>query len=626
MKQSSILMTFLKIFYFSVILCSTFKCIVCFFNYKNGIFKSKFLKGGQYLNRVSGSISTPFNDFKYSPKLSKSIEDNINHIVLIESLNSETFDQAKTNKLLYEWLIVNFKVLFPLIHKYEAGFDDVLILLQNTKPSVVSATILSSSPVNVSATVKVLVKPYMIIPSLLERKESMLKEILSYVINVSDVNQNMIKMLGAFHNMAVDTTSGLVALKSILSLDDPENSQNNVIQTQINNPYSIDDSDFLLPAFNEFMCKYVIDQLLSTFDSMFPSAPTELDAAAGGESEYDRALLKQFQVWAQSTDFALRRTNTKQKMYYLSPLTLFYTFLEENNHFKGTFDDNDKTHTNKLVSVSYIYSLIVSSISKKIVQVLSMSMLQKHYSYVKYYNEVLTTLELSSVTGPSFTVHNSELIDPSHQHTFVKRLGDAMHYPSLEVRLQGMALTDAEKDSFLLTYVTKILNTTAFKTNNNNDDDDGSSEGVSAGNPNTDRDGAAAGGSGEVNRVSDFLSSSGDIKVMFPFPLDRGSDPTQTKTSAAGWRKPPGVKILDPPRNRPPPPPPAEKDTYIDVRASYRYLLAASSVYLNHVCVHNDCVVCRTLSRLSRLTLARSKWCSVSMRCTRNWATTLISA
>ena len=518
----------------------------------------------------------------YSPSFSKSIEDNINNIVLIESLHKETEEQSKVNKLLYEWLSNNLKVVYPLIHKHQANFDDILILLQNTKPTLVQANI-SVIPTNISATINILVKPYLIIPSLLDKKEALLKDILNYVNDISDANEKFIKMLTTFQKMTSSTTtpkpntnaesSNLVAFQSVMSLLEPQSDSyhNQIIQSKLNKDI-IKHGSFSLQSFNEYFCKFISTQLLNYFDEIFPTTPSELGLSLEEDAE-DRKLLHLFHLWIQSDDFTLFRTfynqtNSMETSYTLSPMALFYTFLEENSYFQFNKISQEEIDgvIEKLVSASYVYSIVLSKLTQQIRQILTLSMLQNHGSYVKYYNNVLVTLELvSSTTGSLLKLESTDgtsLSSSQQLLPLIKRVTNSIQdYPSVEVTIDNTLLNENEKESFLQTYVTKILNSTNWNDDNNddNDDDDENNTGVSAGKPPTNMDGDDDANDGLYKEML-------DIVTRMAFPLDKFSDPTQTQSSPAGKRRPPGVKILDPPRGLVPPPvPPPEKDTYIDV-------------------------------------------------------------
>ena len=121
----------------------------------------------------------------------------------------------------------------------------------------------------------------------------------------------------------------------------------------------------------------------------------------------------------------------------------------------------------------------------------------------------------------------------------VRMLNNSVYYPSLEVRVQDMVLSGSERETFLQSYVYKLINTyNSNNNNNNNTRNDTSISDVTAGNPTRFTDDSSSGGGG-VGFTGDIISGdSGGRKWNF-----LGSDTPDTKAGTSGMKRPPGVTV-----------------------------------------------------------------------------------
>ena len=103
-----------------------------------------------------------------------------------------------------------------------------------------------------------------------------------------------------------------------------------------------------------------------------------------------------------------------------------------------------------------------------------------------------------------------------------------------------MVLSGSERETFLQSYVYKLINTYNSNNNNNNTRNDTTISDVTAGNPTrfTDGDSSSSGG-GAVGFTGDISSGdSGGRKWNF-----LGSDTPDTKAGTSGLKRPPSVTV-----------------------------------------------------------------------------------
>ena len=118
-------------------------------------------------------------------------------------------------------------------------------------------------------------------------------------------------------------------------------------------------------------------------------------------------------------------------------------------------------------------------------------------------------------------------------------LNNSVYYPSLEVRVQDMVLSGSERETFLQSYVYKLINTYNNSNNNNNTRNDTSISDVTAGNPTRFTDDSSSGGVSGVGFTDIGSGDSGGRKWIFV----GNSDTPDTKAGTSGLKRPPGVTV-----------------------------------------------------------------------------------
>ena len=120
----------------------------------------------------------------------------------------------------------------------------------------------------------------------------------------------------------------------------------------------------------------------------------------------------------------------------------------------------------------------------------------------------------------------------------VRMLNNSVYYPSLEVRIQDMVLSGSERETFLQSYVYKLINT--YNSNNtNNTRNDTSISDVTAGNPTRFTDGGSGSSDGGVGFTDISSGDSSGRKWIFV----GGSNTPDTKAGTSGLKRPPGVTV-----------------------------------------------------------------------------------
>ena len=120
----------------------------------------------------------------------------------------------------------------------------------------------------------------------------------------------------------------------------------------------------------------------------------------------------------------------------------------------------------------------------------------------------------------------------------VRMLNNSVYYPSLEVRIQDMVLSGSERETFLQSYVYKLINT--YNSNNtNNTRNDTSISDVTAGNPTRFTDGGSGSSDGGVGFTDISSEDSSGRKWIFV----GGSNTPDTKAGTSGLKRPPGVTV-----------------------------------------------------------------------------------
>ena len=186
------------------------------------------------------------------------------------------------------------------------------------------------------------------------------------------------------------------------------------------------------------------------------------------------------------------------------------------------------THT---ISILVYLSLIFSPLSPYIIAVLD-SNLRFTSSSAPQDTDYTSTLNSSSSSTSSSNSHREREV------VTVRMLNNSVYYPSLEVRVQDMVLSGSERETFLQSYVYKLINT--YNSNNtNNTRNDTSISDVTAGNPTRFTDGGSGSSDGGVGFTDISSEDSSGRKWIFV----GGSNTPDTKAGTSGLKRPPGVTV-----------------------------------------------------------------------------------
>jgi hypothetical protein len=433
---------------------------------------------------LKNKINQPIKRFQMKATYSiiDNVSDDFEKLLVTRCLNIEKDKIKVQNRLLYSWLI-HIEKTSTLLNN--VNWSTLITRLQNAAPYTVSATLVAESSANTSAVLRFTVKPYILILPLLQTKSNLL-QYMSQTVEIF-TNQNV----GLLFNVTLSNENQLI----------------------LNDWYDLTAID----SIDKESAIFITNSVSTSVDQVFRSINETI------EDKYISDIFRKYKRWVQENNRNYG-SNGGENEQIIDPFQLFLNFVMKEGIIGEEPNINEKSSSldifnqRKLLSSYLMTCASILSQIKRMVQEYQ----QQQLIDLPYYQDKVLALDM---LGPPMQLLSSDSVtnDQMSSLASMKMIKNIpLSNPQLQVSVQGLLLTEEEKNTFLQYYVLRLMTS-----NDTNIQDGNSTTSATAGNPNKPSTG----------QLSDGVSLSSGRKWF------RADSTPETQTSPDAYRRPPSVSV-----------------------------------------------------------------------------------